>query len=207
MVYLHDGSDGGRAVVTVGMLLLVRGWSWSAMTKTLAPGDWATSTPPRSPPYVTSMPYLPPKPTACDRYQYAHLPWCGPQLVEPRRPPGCPGTDGLRRGSGPGCRVQRAASCSPATTTRPTRFMVAEGLSWLSKSPPAWHVTTTSRSLPGSYRGARPPQWRPYRQVFLPTGWAGPRAGQLLYSLLLPFVARRAPHDLWLRELHPSVLG
>ena len=41
MVYLHDGSDGGRAVVTADMLLLVRGWSWSAMTKTMAAGDWA----------------------------------------------------------------------------------------------------------------------------------------------------------------------
>ncbi len=41
VVYLHDGSDGGRAVVTAGMLLLVRGWSWSAMTKTMAAGDWA----------------------------------------------------------------------------------------------------------------------------------------------------------------------
>jgi glycosyltransferase involved in cell wall biosynthesis len=55
----------------------------------------------------------------------------------------------------------------------------------------------------GSYRGARPPQWRPYRQVFLPTGWAGPRAGQLLYSLLLPFVARRTPHDVWLESFTP----
>jgi hypothetical protein len=41
VVYLHDGSDGGRAVVTADMLLLVRGWSWSAMTKTMATGDWA----------------------------------------------------------------------------------------------------------------------------------------------------------------------
>jgi glycosyltransferase involved in cell wall biosynthesis len=57
--------------------------------------------------------------------------------------------------------------------------------------------------LAGSYRGARPPQWRPYRQVFLPTGWAGPRAGQLLFSLLLPFAARRAPHDLWLESFTP----
>ena len=55
----------------------------------------------------------------------------------------------------------------------------------------------------GSYRGAHPPQWRPYRQVFLPTSWAGPRAGQLLYSLLLPFVARSTPHDLWLESFTP----
>ncbi len=40
MVYLHDGSDGSRAVVTSAMLLLVRGWSWPAMMKTLAPGEW-----------------------------------------------------------------------------------------------------------------------------------------------------------------------
>jgi len=57
--------------------------------------------------------------------------------------------------------------------------------------------------IASSYRGARPPQWRPYRQVFLPTGWAGPRAGQLLYSLLLPFAARRATHDLWLESFTP----
>jgi glycosyltransferase involved in cell wall biosynthesis len=55
----------------------------------------------------------------------------------------------------------------------------------------------------GSYRGARPPQWRPYRQVFLPTGWAGPRAGQLLYNLLLPLAVRRTPHDLWLESFTP----
>lgn len=53
-MYLHDGSDGGRAVVTAGMLLLVRGWSWSAMTKTMATWDWRNWARRRSPPYVTS---------------------------------------------------------------------------------------------------------------------------------------------------------
>jgi hypothetical protein len=41
VVYLHDSSDGDRVIVTAEMLLLVRGWSWSAMTKTMAAGDWA----------------------------------------------------------------------------------------------------------------------------------------------------------------------
>jgi hypothetical protein len=40
-----------------------------------------------------------------------------------------------------------------------------------------------------------------YRQ--LPVGWAGPRAGQLLFHLLLPFAARRIPHDLWIESFTP----
>jgi glycosyltransferase involved in cell wall biosynthesis len=37
----------------------------------------------------------------------------------------------------------------------------------------------------------------------LPIGWAGPRAGQLLFHALLPFLARRIPHDLWIENFTP----
>jgi glycosyltransferase involved in cell wall biosynthesis len=37
----------------------------------------------------------------------------------------------------------------------------------------------------------------------LPISWAGPRAGQLLFHALLPFVARRVPHDLWIENFTP----
>jgi glycosyltransferase involved in cell wall biosynthesis len=40
-----------------------------------------------------------------------------------------------------------------------------------------------------------------YRQ--LPIGWAGPRAGQLMFHALLPFAARRIPHDLWIENFTP----
>ena len=40
-----------------------------------------------------------------------------------------------------------------------------------------------------------------YRQ--LPVGWAGPRAGQLLFHALLPFAARRIRHDLWVESFTP----
>jgi glycosyltransferase involved in cell wall biosynthesis/thymidylate kinase len=38
---------------------------------------------------------------------------------------------------------------------------------------------------------------------YLPVGWAGPRAGQLLFHALLPLVARRLPHDLWVESFTP----
>ncbi|WP_037571707.1 glycosyltransferase [Phaeacidiphilus oryzae] len=41
------------------------------------------------------------------------------------------------------------------------------------------------------------------RYRYLPVGWAGPRAGQLLYHALLPVVVRRLPHDLWLESFTP----
>jgi glycosyltransferase involved in cell wall biosynthesis len=37
----------------------------------------------------------------------------------------------------------------------------------------------------------------------LPIGWAGPRIGQLLYHMLLPFSALRIPHDLWIENFTP----
>jgi glycosyltransferase involved in cell wall biosynthesis len=40
-----------------------------------------------------------------------------------------------------------------------------------------------------------------YRQ--LPLGWAGPRGGQVLFHVLLPFLAWRIPHDLWIENFTP----
>ena len=40
-----------------------------------------------------------------------------------------------------------------------------------------------------------------YKQ--LPIGWAGPRAGQLLFNALLPSAARFIPHDLWIENFTP----
>ena len=37
----------------------------------------------------------------------------------------------------------------------------------------------------------------------LPVGWAGPRAGQLVFHALLPFAAGRIPHDLWIESFTP----
>jgi glycosyltransferase involved in cell wall biosynthesis len=37
----------------------------------------------------------------------------------------------------------------------------------------------------------------------LPIGWAGPRGGQLLFHALLPFLARRISHDLWIENFTP----
>ncbi len=57
--------------------------------------------------------------------------------------------------------------------------------------------------LSGSYKGSRS-QWRDgVRYVFLPVGWAGPRAGQVLFQLLLPLVALVLRHDLWIETLPP----
>ncbi|MFI1659222.1 glycosyltransferase [Streptomyces sp. NPDC020472] len=41
------------------------------------------------------------------------------------------------------------------------------------------------------------------RYVRLPVGRAGPRAGRLLFLVLLPFAARRIRHDLWLESFTP----
>jgi glycosyltransferase involved in cell wall biosynthesis len=41
------------------------------------------------------------------------------------------------------------------------------------------------------------------RHVQLPVGWAGPRAGQLLFHALLPFAVRRIRHDLWIENFTP----
>ncbi|MFF9912671.1 glycosyltransferase [Streptomyces sp. NPDC013457] len=41
------------------------------------------------------------------------------------------------------------------------------------------------------------------RYVYLPVRWAGQRTGRLLFLTLLPFVARRLPHDAWLENFTP----
>ncbi len=56
----------------------------------------------------------------------------------------------------------------------------------------------------GSYRGSGRHETRDgVRYVFLPVGWAGPRAGQLLFQLLLPFVALVVRPDVWIESLTP----
>jgi glycosyltransferase involved in cell wall biosynthesis len=42
-----------------------------------------------------------------------------------------------------------------------------------------------------------------FRYRHLPVGWAGPRGGQLVYHAMLPFAARRIPHDLWIEGFTP----
>jgi glycosyltransferase involved in cell wall biosynthesis len=43
------------------------------------------------------------------------------------------------------------------------------------------------------------------RYLRLPLGWAGPRGGQFLFHLLLPFAARRIRHDLWIESFTPPI--
>jgi glycosyltransferase involved in cell wall biosynthesis len=42
-----------------------------------------------------------------------------------------------------------------------------------------------------------------FRFRHLPVAWAGPRGGQLVYHAMLPFAARRIPHDLWIEGFTP----
>lgn len=55
----------------------------------------------------------------------------------------------------------------------------------------------------GSYKGSKHEVRDGVRYVFLPVGWAGPRAGQLLFQLLLPIVALVKRPDLWIESLTP----
>ncbi|GEL17312.1 glycosyltransferase family 4 protein [Pseudonocardia asaccharolytica] len=55
----------------------------------------------------------------------------------------------------------------------------------------------------GSYRGSRSQLRDGVRYVFLPVGWAGPRAGQLLFALLLPLVALVHRPGVWVESLTP----
>jgi glycosyltransferase involved in cell wall biosynthesis len=43
------------------------------------------------------------------------------------------------------------------------------------------------------------------RYLRLPLSWAGPRGGQLLFHLMLPFAARRIRHDLWIESFTPPI--
>ncbi|HUZ35713.1 MAG TPA: glycosyltransferase [Streptosporangiaceae bacterium] len=75
---------------------------------------------------------------------------------------------------------------------------VAERLArWLSRDFQVTVVTAGRRAGTSLRAGVR------YR--YLPVGWAGPRAGQLLFHLLLPFTARRIPHDLWIESFTPPI--
>ncbi|MFF7133785.1 glycosyltransferase family 4 protein [Streptomyces sp. NPDC008196] len=64
--------------------------------------------------------------------------------------------------------------------------------------PEEYRVTVVTVSRYGG-RGAR--NGVQYR--FLPLGWAGPRFGQMLYHALVPLMARRLRHDLWLEGFTP----
>lgn len=66
---------------------------------------------------------------------------------------------------------------------------------WLSMEHDVTVVTAGPRNEARSHDGVR------YRQ--LPVNWAGPRAGQLLFHILLPFAARRIVHDLWMESFTP----
>ena len=57
-------------------------------------------------------------------------------------------------------------------------------------------VVTTGRR-----GGARVRRGVHYR--YLPLCWAGPRGGQALFHTVLPFLARRLPHDLWIESFTP----
>ena len=55
----------------------------------------------------------------------------------------------------------------------------------------------------GSYRGSRSHVDGGVRYVFLPVGWAGPRAGQLLFALVLPLIALARRPAVWIESLTP----
>lgn len=58
----------------------------------------------------------------------------------------------------------------------------------------------------GSYRGSGRVRVRDgVRYVFLPVGWAGPRAGQLLFAALVPLVALVVRPRIWIESLTPPV--
>jgi glycosyltransferase involved in cell wall biosynthesis len=63
---------------------------------------------------------------------------------------------------------------------------------------PHFHVTVVTA---GRRRGTVMRDGVRYLQ--LPLAWAGPRGGQLLFHLLLPFAARRIRHDLWIESFTP----
>ena len=73
--------------------------------------------------------------------------------------------------------------------------VVALMAGWLGEESEVMVVTAGRRSGIAVRDGVR------YR--YLPVAWAGPRAGQLLFHALLPFAARRIPHDLWIESFTP----
>jgi glycosyltransferase involved in cell wall biosynthesis len=73
--------------------------------------------------------------------------------------------------------------------------VVALMAGWLGRDFEVMVVTAGRRSGTAVRDGVR------YR--YLPVAWAGPRAGQLLFHALLPFAARRIPHDMWIESFTP----
>ncbi len=57
----------------------------------------------------------------------------------------------------------------------------------------------------GSYRGAVSGDRDGVRYVHLPVGWAGPRGGQIVFSLLVPLLALVVRPDVWIESLTPPV--
>lgn len=57
--------------------------------------------------------------------------------------------------------------------------------------------------LVGGYPGARRSRRHGATYLPLPVGWAGPRVGQLLFTLVLLLVAALAPYDLWIESFTP----
>ena len=66
---------------------------------------------------------------------------------------------------------------------------------WLARDYDVTVVTAGRRGGTAVRGGVR------YRQ--LPLAWAGPRGGQLLFHWVLPAMARRIPHDLWIESFTP----
>ena len=62
-------------------------------------------------------------------------------------------------------------------------------------------VTVYCGSYPGAVSGVRDG----VRYVHLPVGWAGPRGGQILFSLLVPLLALVVRPDVWIESLTPPV--
>jgi glycosyltransferase involved in cell wall biosynthesis len=62
-------------------------------------------------------------------------------------------------------------------------------------------VTVYCGSYPGSVSGERDG----VRYVHLPVGWAGPRGGQILFTLLVPLLALVVRPDVWIESLTPPV--
>ncbi|MEJ2870564.1 glycosyltransferase family 4 protein [Actinomycetospora sp. OC33-EN08] len=57
----------------------------------------------------------------------------------------------------------------------------------------------------GSYRGAVSGDRDGVRYVHLPVGWAGPRGGQVLFTLLVPLLALVVRPAVWIESLTPPV--
>jgi phosphatidyl-myo-inositol alpha-mannosyltransferase len=62
-------------------------------------------------------------------------------------------------------------------------------------------VTVYCGSYPGSVSGVRDG----VRYVHLPVGWAGPRGGQILFTVLVPLLALVVRPDVWIESLTPPV--